>query len=90
MTPDEYRQHLLTIVLAARALVDVPVDEMLRAIDRADSLGPILDPTLWITRNKAMQEDAALLRAAHPLVEYAQHMRTREAVMRQYAEDDSQ
>jgi len=75
MTPEEYRQHLTTIVMAARALVDVPVDEMLRMIDRADSLGPILNPTLWIQRNKAMHEDAEMLRAAQPLIAYARTLR---------------
>lgn len=41
MTPEEYRQHLIKIVMAGRALVDVPVDEQIRDVcaERDELLG---------------------------------------------------
>jgi hypothetical protein len=44
---------------------DVP--GLLNAIEKAETLGPIVDPTLYREKSGAMAEDAALLRAALPL-----------------------
>lgn len=38
--------------------------ELLRAISRAETLGPILDPTLYRDKRKAMDEDRKVFEAA--------------------------
>jgi hypothetical protein len=50
---------------------------MLVAIERADSAGPLLDPTLWMKNRKKMDEDRELLMAALPLANMGKRMRER-------------
>lgn len=70
---DEERYHsaVTACALAARLLASHDLPGLLDAIDRAETLGPIVDPTLYAQRGQAMREDAALIRAALPLVEFA-------------------
>lgn len=63
----EYQEAVKACALA-RALLQVhDIPGMLRAIDHADAVGPILDPTLYRERAGAMAEDRQLLKAALPL-----------------------
>ena len=64
---EEYAIVLRHVYLAARFLADVNIPAALEAISRADSVGAILDPTLYRAKSAAMQEDAEVLRAALPL-----------------------
>lgn len=64
---ENYRLTVAQAALCARLLAEVPLDEMLAAIERAETTGPILDPTLWREKGRAMREDKALLEAARPL-----------------------
>ncbi len=43
------------------------IQHMLRDIDHADSVGPLLDPTLWMKKGQQMREDREILKAALPL-----------------------
>ena len=44
-------------ILAIRGIIkDLPLTEFITAIDRADTLGPIIDPTLWIKGNNQMSK----------------------------------
>ena len=52
----------------ARALVDLPLQEMLNAISHSHSFAHILDPTLYRDKMGAMEEDEAVLRALHSAV----------------------
>ncbi len=69
---EAYRQAVMMAIAAARVLATYDLPELLRAIGHADSIGPLLNPTLWIEKNKAMAENAELLRAALPLWKWAQ------------------
>lgn len=68
---ESYHNGVTACALAARLLASHDLPALLQAIDRAETLGPFLDPTLYAQRGTAMREDAALLRAALPLVEFA-------------------
>jgi hypothetical protein len=64
---EEYRAAVQACVLAASILAPYDVPRLLRAIDHADAVGPILNPTLWIQKQGAMGEDREVLEAALPL-----------------------
>lgn len=68
MNGDLYRTHLLMAYALARALVDLPLQEMLNAIGHAHAIGPILDPTLYRDKMHAMEQDTAVLRALNSAV----------------------
>jgi hypothetical protein len=67
MTGEQYQEKLLTILVAARTISDVDVPDLLQRINRADTLGALLDPTLYRKKHGAMMEDKELLEAALPL-----------------------
>lgn len=66
MTTD-YRQAVQSAAMAARMLMQHDLEAVIAAIDRAAALGPVLDPTLYREKARAMQEDRELLMAAKPL-----------------------
>jgi pyrimidine operon attenuation protein/uracil phosphoribosyltransferase len=63
----KYRLALRGVVTAAHMLAGHDIPGLIEAIERAHTTGPILDPTLYRDKAKAMDEDAELLRAALPL-----------------------
>jgi hypothetical protein len=75
MTAEEYQENLKTCGLAAMFLERVDVSDMLARIEKADSLGAVLDPTLYREKREAMMEDKELLEAAKPLWDYARKVR---------------
>ena len=60
----EYRESVQRAAFAASMLIAIDFDKLIRDIDHADAVGPIVDPTLYRDKSKAMQEDRALLVAA--------------------------
>lgn len=54
--------------LAALAAL-IPTGDMLAAIERADSIGAIIDPTLYRANHAAMMEDKRVVEAVHALAE---------------------
>jgi len=76
MTGEEYQEKLIAIMHAARMLVfaEVDIDDLLARIERADSFGAMLDPTLYRANHGKMMEDKALLEAARPLWRYAKKL----------------
>lgn len=64
---EEYRSAVLSCAMAARLLNGHDIPALLAAIDRAEAFGPILDPTLFREKSRAMSEDKRLLKAALPL-----------------------
>lgn len=65
-----YQHAIRTCAAAREVLSGLDIPGLLRAIDHADALGPILDPTLYREKAKAMAEDKALLQAALPLATF--------------------
>ena len=71
---EEWRDDLVVIVSVAGLLAQIDLPAMLERVERAHALGPVLDPTLYRAKAKAMDEDAELIRAALPLWRHAQKM----------------
>ena len=63
----EYQQAVMTAQLCGQLLSRFDIPQLLNSIERADSIGPLLDPTLWRNKHKAMEEDRELLKAANTL-----------------------
>ena len=61
---EEYRQTVSQVVLVANLLAEHDIPKLLEAIERADAVGGLLDPTAWMRKHKAMDEDRQVLRAA--------------------------
>ncbi len=64
---ETYRAGVTMAAAAARLLAGVDVPGLLADIEHADAVGPLLDPTLYREKARAMGEDRELLRAALPL-----------------------
>ena len=47
MSNEEFQAELDRVMLAAFDLQDVQIDGLIQAIDRADSIASVLDPTLY-------------------------------------------
>lgn len=74
MTGEEYTAALMICAGSARSLSLIDVPDMLRRIENAEAVGPILDPTLYRAQSQKMAEDKELLEAALPLWRMAQKM----------------
>lgn len=61
---EEYRAAVTACALACRFLQAHDIPKLLRDIEHAEATGPIFNPTLWIEKHKAMEEDKKLLSAA--------------------------
>jgi hypothetical protein len=61
---EEYLAGQHQVVLLAGLAKDLPLEEMLRVIERADAFTPLLDPTLWIAGQKPMMRIKRLVEAA--------------------------
>jgi hypothetical protein len=80
----DYQNTLFMIIAAGEALTIHDLPAMLDAINRAEGLGPLLNPTLFIQKSGAMSIDKALVEAAMPLW---RHMKERkEEIMRRALE----
>lgn len=74
LTKDDYQAAVIACHVAARMLAQHPVEKLLEAIERADSVGPLLDPTLWMKKRGAMNEDREMLKAALKLSKLGQKL----------------
>lgn len=61
-----YREQLLFLYQTALSVQMVDIPKLLQDIERAETLGPFLDPTLWRNKSHAMAEDKELLEAVLP------------------------
>jgi len=68
---DEYREHLIGAILIVKMAGNIPVPELLQAIEHAEVVGPVLDPTLYRNKAHAMEQDKELLRAVLPIHQLA-------------------
>jgi hypothetical protein len=67
MSTETYQSAVLSAKLCADLLRHHDIPEILGAIERAETLGPVLDPTLYRQKIRVMEEDRELLRAAQVL-----------------------
>lgn len=65
---DDYRTALRAAVLAATMLAEHDWKGLIEAIDRADAVGPFLDPTLYRDKAAAMQSNREVFKAAMDFV----------------------
>lgn len=72
--PAVYRSVVVTASFAAKMLEHLDFDAVIAAIDRAEAVGPIVDPTLYREKSQAMREDRELLVAARELQKIALKM----------------
>lgn len=61
---NEYEAMFGMIVNSARILDFVPMQKMLDTVNRADSIGPILDPTAYMKGMKNLPPQRRVLEAA--------------------------
>ena len=72
--PDHLADHQAAVVAChmARALLhqhDLP--SLLRAIEHSEAVAPVLDPTLYREKAKAMRQDRDIIRAAMALWQFS-------------------
>jgi hypothetical protein len=60
----EYQGHMIMLWTAAEAISKMPLITILERMNRAEALGPLLDPTLWRDKSKQFQEDKRIVEAA--------------------------
>lgn len=63
----EYQAALHACATIAKLLQYHDLPALLDAVSTAETVGPLMDPTLWRRQHQAMAEDKALLEAALPL-----------------------
>lgn len=63
LTRTQYAARLQEAYHIALLVNALPLDGMLEAIDRAETLGPVLDPTLWIRKADDMAKDKRIIEA---------------------------
>lgn len=61
---DSYISARMACEVARNLLTGHDFEELLRDIGDADALGPMIDPTLYRDKSRAMAEDAEVFRAA--------------------------
>ncbi len=72
MTAIEYEGYLERLSMTAQLIADVPIANLLNHVTTADTLGPILEPTMWMRGGADnLREARDLLDAAAPLVAFA-------------------
>lgn len=67
LTAETYQSAVNACAIAARLLAEHDLPGILEAIERAHSLGAMLDPTLYREKVQAMDQDKEILEAAGPL-----------------------
>ena len=64
MKSEDYQETQNSLVMLAMAIVTIDLEEMINAIDLAETVGPFADPSLWIAGNKKMEQVKNLAKAA--------------------------
>ena len=63
ITTANYEPNLKSLWALAQLVDEAPLDEMIAAAARADTVGALLDPTLYRVKAEALREDLEMLRA---------------------------
>ena len=67
---EEYQLAVIACGQCAGLLAAHDIRGLIEAINRAESVGPILDPTAYIRNGDKMLQDKELLGAALPLIKW--------------------
>lgn len=73
MTPERYKARLQVMHALIPSLLLLPLEDMLAAAQRASNVGAILDPTLYRSKAKALEEDIEMISAFRSLQQLLQH-----------------
>jgi hypothetical protein len=79
VTKENYPATLAGLWAMAQLLEEAPLPEMLAAAERADSIGPLVDPTLYREKGRALAEDIEMLDALRHVQVVVQRIRRRKA-----------
>ena len=77
MTNDEYQstQDTIEYIYQTIALFDIDIDGFLTQARRAQGIGPILDPTLYIQASDNLQTIIRMAEAIRPAVKLVREMK---------------
>jgi hypothetical protein len=64
---EAFRAALELVIGAGRTISMLDLPAMLQMMERTDALGPVLDPTLYREKHRAMESDRQILEATLPL-----------------------
>jgi len=67
MDKETYQAAVRCAAMTASMLAQWDIPVLLSSIDQAESIGPLVDPTLYREKAEAMREDRDILKAALPL-----------------------
>jgi hypothetical protein len=62
---------MLQVLIAAQSIADLDLQPLINAIDQADTVGALIDPTLYMAKREALAQSRALLVAAKSFVSAA-------------------
>lgn len=66
MTNEEYLQTQHAILMVAAVAQDLPLAAFIERAEAADALGPILDPTLYLSQGQNLESVLTIARALLP------------------------
>lgn len=66
MTDEEYAQTQQQLILLAQFAKDLNLSGFLQRISQAESIAPIMDPTLWIRGHRQLEQVKRLPQALRP------------------------
>ncbi len=66
MTDEEYAQTQEQLILLAQFAKDLNLSGFLQRISQAESVAPIMDPTLWIRGHRQLEQVKRLAQALRP------------------------
>lgn len=79
ITRENYRANLESLWALAELIEEAPLTEMIAAVELADTVGAVLDPTLYRKNAQALHEDLEMLRALGHVQRTLQDIRRRRA-----------
>lgn len=74
MNETEYQDALRACYICAQILRQHDLPQILNMMSRADSIGVMIDPTLWMQNHDKMEEDKTVVNAAMPLFRIAKQI----------------
>jgi hypothetical protein len=64
VTAEEYELTQELMINYGRIFAAMPIEDFLAKLERADTVGPFLDPSLWMRGHKAMDEIREIAKGA--------------------------
>lgn len=83
VTAENYQATLAGLWALTSLVEEAPLDEMIRAAEYADTVGVVVDPTLYRQKATALHEDLEMLRALQHVQSVMAHLRARKVVVEQ-------